>query len=108
MDTLKDTLEADKVAYQTALKDLFKDFEQDDELDNKTVSSKKDDSEEDNISKSSTPSIKTKIYKVGDLYATMNDKGKAVLYKKLVIKVDNDELDELEKELSSIPKAKDK
>ena len=38
----------------------------------------------------------------------MNDKGKAVLYKKLVIKVDNDELDELEKELSSIPKAKDK
>lgn len=35
VDTLKDTLEADKIAYQSALKDLFKDFEQDDESEEK-------------------------------------------------------------------------
>lgn len=121
MNTLKDTLEADKLAYQSELKDLFKDFEQEEEQNEKSDTSKKDVSEEDNISKSSTPSIKTKIYKVGGVRCTL--KGKKYLSvdkNKLIAYIDDDgdvnlvnneekeddDLDKLEKEFDKEVKPK--
>jgi type I restriction-modification system DNA methylase subunit len=120
VDTLKDTLEADKVAYQTVLKDLFKDFEQEDEQDDKTVSSKKDGSEEDNISKSSTPSIKSKIYKVGGIRCILkNNQYLSVDENKLIAYIDDngdvnlvnneeDDLEKIEKEFEKDDKPKKK
>jgi type I restriction enzyme S subunit len=92
VDTLKDTLEADKIAYQTGLKDLFKDFEQDEETHDNTSSK----SAKSEISQSSTKSKIVKINgirciqensnyyeftndKKGKLIATINKEGEVEL-----------------------------